>query len=192
MQTTFSTPAIIAHRGDSAHAPENTLRAFRQALEKKVDGIELDVHLTADGEVVVIHDEELKRTTNGKGHVSHFTLAELRELDAGEGEKIPTLTEVLDLLDEHTFLNIELKGTNKRLISAAAQCVLASGKKDQILYSSFNPFFLIKIKQYIPKAAVGLLIAPKMENTLTPSHLYRSDSTLVFKSYISAPSHQNS
>ncbi|MDQ7840625.1 MAG: glycerophosphodiester phosphodiesterase family protein [bacterium] len=98
-------PLIVAHRGASGEAPENTLAAFRRALEIGVDGVELDVHLTSDGEPVVIHDPMLDRTTDGLGLVRDQTLAAVRRLDAGRwfgerfaGERVPTLAEALDLL----------------------------------------------------------------------------------------------
>ena len=101
---------IFAHRGSKGKYPENTLLSFEKALEEKADGIEIDVHLTKDGEVAVIHDEKLERTTNGKGYVKDFTLAELKKLDAGQGQQIPSLKEVFMLLkNTGTELNIELK-----------------------------------------------------------------------------------
>lgn len=100
-----TTPQIVAHRGASAEAPENTLAAFRRAIEIGVDAVELDVHLTSDGEPVVIHDPMLDRTTDGRGLVRDQTLAAMRRLDAGRwfgerfaGERVPTLAEALDLL----------------------------------------------------------------------------------------------
>ena len=166
MQYQFKPQAIIAHRGDNAHAPENTLRSFRQALAKHTDGIELDVHLSADGEVVVMHDKHVNRTTNGEGAISALTLAELRELDAGEGETVPTLAEVLELLDEHTFLNIELKGTDKRLSAKVAHLVVESGKKDQVIYSSFAPTLLMALRKSLPDAKIGLLLLPGFNGKL--------------------------
>src|SRR5512138_2694544 len=96
-------PAIIAHRGASAHAPENTLSAFRLALEQGADGIELDAKLSADGHVIVIHDQTIKRTTGQPGIVRQMTLRQLKSMDAGSffdsayaGEQIPTLAEVFE------------------------------------------------------------------------------------------------
>src|SRR5271156_4282030 len=107
----------IAHRGASGTFPENTLAAFRAAIDAGADMCELDVHLTRDGVVVVIHDEEVDRTTDGKGRVAEMTLAEIKRLDAGArydrrftGETIPTLEEVFDLVEGRCSLNIELKG----------------------------------------------------------------------------------
>ena len=88
---------IVGHRGAPMEEPENTLRSFRRALELGVAAVELDVQLTRDGRLAVIHDETLDRTTNGHGPVQDFTLAELQKLDAGQGEPIPALEEVLEL-----------------------------------------------------------------------------------------------
>ena len=99
----------IGHRGARGHEPENTLRSVRRALELGAHGIEIDVR-AADGELVVIHDAKLDRTTNGRGDVSRKSFAELRALDAGQGERIPTLREVFETVDRRAFINIELKG----------------------------------------------------------------------------------
>ncbi|MEW5822068.1 MAG: glycerophosphodiester phosphodiesterase family protein, partial [Cyanobacteriota bacterium] len=112
-------PLIIAHRGFSAQAPENTIAAFDAAIKSGVPFIELDVTLTKDGELIIIHDDTLDRTTNGKGLVSEFTLEELKKLDAGEwfcrefkGEQLPTLSEVLDRYGNKIAINIEIKSQN--------------------------------------------------------------------------------
>ena len=101
---------IYAHRGASAIHPENTLRAFRHALALGVDGIELDVHATADGIPVVIHDRDVERTTDGAGYVDEMPLARLATFDAGDGERVPTLAEVLALVGDAAQLDIEIKG----------------------------------------------------------------------------------
>ncbi|MBI3959122.1 MAG: glycerophosphodiester phosphodiesterase [Chloroflexi bacterium] len=90
-------PVAIAHRGDSAHAPENTLAAFRSAIAAGADWLEMDVQMSDDGHLVVIHDTTVDRTTNGSGRVADFTLAQLQALDAGDGEQIPTFAAVLEL-----------------------------------------------------------------------------------------------
>src|SRR6266496_640164 len=109
-------PIVFAHRGASAHAPENTIAAFELALAQNADAIELDVKLTADGHVVVIHDSTVDRTTGSRGRVKDLSLAQLRSLDAGSffsekyrGEKIPTLEEVLEAVGKRTIINVELK-----------------------------------------------------------------------------------
>lgn len=100
----------IGHRGAKGYEPENTLIAFEKAINLGVDGIELDVHLSSDKELIVIHDETVDRTTNGKGEVNQLSLKELKALKIEITEKIPTLTEVLDLVNQRCFINIELKG----------------------------------------------------------------------------------
>jgi glycerophosphoryl diester phosphodiesterase len=118
MPSPVPTPLVIAHRGDSAHRPENTLASFASALEIGAAYAEFDVHLTRDGEVVVIHDATLDRTTNGQGAVANLTLAEIRSFSAGyparfgstyAGERVPTLGEVLGLLRDRALAMIEIK-----------------------------------------------------------------------------------
>src|SRR6266511_3945699 len=101
---------VVGHRGAAGLEPENTLRAFRRGIELGVDYVECDVHLTRDGHLAVIHDETVDRTTDGHGPVAGFSLEELRRLDAGQGERIPTLEEVLATTRGHVRLLIELKG----------------------------------------------------------------------------------
>jgi len=100
---------IIGHRGARGLEPENTMRSFRKALELGVDYIECDVHMTKDGHIVLMHDHTVDRTTNGSGPVNSFTFDEIRKLDAGKGETIPTLQELLDLVRGKVKLHIELK-----------------------------------------------------------------------------------
>ena len=121
LRSTRNRVLVVAHRGCSGRAPENTIAAFEMALEQGSDMIECDVRLTKDEEVVVFHDRALDRTTNGKGPVEQRTLEELKRLDAGSwfsskfsGERIPTLSEVLHLLEGRAFLNIELKTDSDR------------------------------------------------------------------------------
>ena len=112
----IKTPWVIGHRGYPAKYPENTLAAFEAAIEAGAIMIELDVMLSRDRKVVVIHDATLDRTTNGKGNVADFTLAELKQLDAGSwldaqfaDQQIPELSEVLDLINSRAYVNIEIK-----------------------------------------------------------------------------------
>ena len=125
--------AIIGHRGAAGLAPENTLPSFRRAFELGVDAIELDVHVV-EGVLVVIHDEELDRTTNGQGRVDATTLAELRALDAGAGEAIPTLAEVIAITPPEVGINVELKGEST---ASAAAAMLADSHHDTLV-SSFD------------------------------------------------------
>lgn len=109
---------IIGHRGACGYEPENTLRSFAKAIELGVDMIEFDVHVCASGELVVIHDDTVDATTNGSGSVAEKTLFELQVLDAGKGEHIPTLREVLDLVDRRVKVDIELKGLGTAVLVA--------------------------------------------------------------------------
>lgn len=163
MEPQAPSPAVIAHRGASAHAPENTLAAFRLAMELNTDGIELDVHLSADDHLVVIHDDELDRTTSGTGKVGELTLEEIRSVDAGNGEKVPTLDEVLTLIQDKMWINIELKGftpQSHQLPGKVLELVADHGLGEKIIYSSFDRRLLIQTRKLQPNAKVGLLLLP--------------------------------
>jgi glycerophosphoryl diester phosphodiesterase len=161
-------PAVIAHRGDKAHAPENTLAAFHQAAEKGADAIEFDVKLTADGQVIVLHDQTVDRTTNGTGNVSKFSLAALRELDAGtrfssqfQGERIPTLGEVFETVGRRVHINIELTNyatPGDSLVEKVIELVRKFNFQNQTLFSSFTPCNLRKARNLLPGVPRGLLI----------------------------------
>ena len=99
----------IGHRGAKGYEPENTLISFQKALDMQVDGIELDVHLSADGELIVIHDETINRTTDGSGPVNTLSLRELKQFRINDHHEIPLLSEVFDLVNQNCFINIELK-----------------------------------------------------------------------------------
>ena len=146
---------IFAHRGASGYAPENTLEAFRLAMEQGADGIELDVHLTKDGEVVVIHDETIDRTGNGQGNVRDYTLEELKKfsfhnrMEKYKGVQIPTLKEVLDLVKNSQMkVNIELKTGiywYEGIEEKTMEIVKSRKMEDRIIYSSFNHYSIQKI-----------------------------------------------
>ncbi len=147
----------LSHRGANRVAPENTLAAFEAALEMEADGVELDVMLSKDGEVVVIHDYEVDRTTDGHGRVKDMTLAELKALDAGSwfgeefaGQRIPTLQEAIDLVARRGLINIELKteslGTDG-LEAKVAQIIKDNDLYDRVIVSSFNPIAIWRIKR---------------------------------------------
>lgn len=158
---------VYAHRGASAYAPENTLPAFKLAEEQGADGIELDVHLTKDGELVVIHDEKLDRTTNGTGLVKDYTPAELKTFCADNGmpgyadARIPTLREVLEQVKPGKMLvNIELKtgilwyeGIEKKTLDLVAEL----GMQDRIIYSSFNHYSIAEVRRLAPEAQTAYL-----------------------------------
>ena len=128
-------PLIYAHRGSSALHPENTLRAFRHALDTGADGIEFDVHTTCDGVPVVIHDRNIERTTDGFGYVNEVPLTRLRTFDAGDGQPVPTLAEVLELVGATAHLDIEIKGSRTE---RAVLDVLAQYPETRWAISSFN------------------------------------------------------
>jgi glycerophosphoryl diester phosphodiesterase len=130
----------IGHRGASGLEPENTLRSVRRAIELGADGIEIDVHCL-DGELLVIHDARLNRTTNGSGPIWRHTLEEIRALDAGKGEQIPLLGEVLDTVNRTAFVNIELKGrrTAAPVLALLREYTARKGwQPDDFLISSFH------------------------------------------------------
>ncbi len=143
---------IIGHRGAMGHAPENTLEAIQIALDMGVDWIEIDVY-AVENDMVVIHDDDLDRTTNGTGAVMDHTLAHLRSLDAGNGQQIPLLSEVVNLIDGRVGLNIELKGpgTAAPVIHYLDNHLPAPWRAEQILLSSFDHAELMEAKKINPK-----------------------------------------
>ena len=173
---------IQAHRGASAYCPENTLEAFSLAIEMKADGIELDVHLSKDGQIVVAHDERLERVSDGSGYINEHTLAELKSLDFGKPAKekkllpsplaspprpenavfrMPTMAEVFALIKPSALtINIELKTTEilyPELPEKLMAMVRDFGMEDRVIYSSFNHYSLQQLLQIDPKAKTGLL-----------------------------------
>lgn len=161
-------PVVIAHRGASAHAPENTLSAFKLAIDQGADVIEFDVQLSSDKSVVVYHDHSLERTTDGVGYVKDQNLDYLKSLNAGkaygpafDGEKIPTLDEVFQIVSTKSFYNIELKNSLtpfEDLPSLVLQLIKNHNLLDNVLISSFNPFALIKLGKQNPHVRKGLLL----------------------------------
>jgi glycerophosphoryl diester phosphodiesterase len=160
-------PVVFAHRGACAHAPENTLAAFELALTHQADAIELDVKLSADGQVVVMHDATVDRTTNGKGRVRDLSLLELRALDAGSyfsdpyrGEKVPTLEEVFEALGKRMFINVELTNyhtSRDALVETVCMLVKKHKMQKRVLFSSFFASNLSKARSYLPEVPRGLL-----------------------------------
>jgi glycerophosphoryl diester phosphodiesterase len=145
----------IGHRGAAGNEPENTLRSFQRALDTGVDLIELDVQQTKDGHLVVLHDKRVDRTTNGKGDISEMSLAEAKGLDAGKGEKIPLLKEVLQLIyGKRTGLMVEIKSPG-----IAAQVVEeVSGFSGTILFASFLHAEVLAVRKLLPDAQTLALI----------------------------------
>lgn len=158
----------IAHRGFSRDYPENTMLAFKKAVEAGCDGIELDIQLTKDNELVIIHDEDTERTTNRAGIVSDYTLHDLRCLDASNGftaklgfNPVPTLREYFEYIkDTDVFTNIELKnsvvpyeGMEEKMI----EMIQEFGITDKVLFSSFNHFSMVKCKKLSPASKCAFL-----------------------------------
>lgn len=162
-------PLVVGHRGASAYAPENTLASFELALEQGADLVELDVHLSKDGQVVVIHDERLERTTDGHGLVGEHTLAELERLDAGRwfdprfaGQRLPALDEVLAWAAGRTRLAIEIKnapifyaGIEEKIVRLLEQ----HGMREHALVISFDHHALRRVRDLDPDLITGAIYA---------------------------------
>ena len=116
---------LIAHRGANKIAPENTIKAFQKAIDLKADYVEFDIHMSKDGKIVIMHDENTARTTGHKGIIREMTLAELKKLDCGEGEKIPTLDELIEIAKGKISLQLEIKapGTAKKIVDILRKAV---------------------------------------------------------------------
>ncbi len=142
--------------------PENTIRSFRRAVEEGADAIELDVRLTSDGQLVIMHDADVDRTTDGNGEVAHLTFAEIRALDAGQGEVIPTFDEVLDAVD--LPMQAEIKSTD------AARAVLDTIRDrkllDTVTVTSFSADIMATAVSYLPNARTGLIASRAPVETL--------------------------
>ena len=165
---------IFAHRGASAYAPENTVEAFALAMEQGADGIELDVQMTKDGQVVVIHDETIDRVSDGTGAVRDYTLEELKKfhfsnhMENYENAVIPTLKEVLDLIkSSNMLLNIELKTGiywYPNLEEKTMELVKEAGMEDRVIYASFNHYSIKKILELNPHAECAFLYSDVILN----------------------------
>lgn len=168
-------PMVIAHRGASYIAPENTLAAFLAAKELGTDGFETDVQLTKDGKLVMHHNYTIDANSNGKGRIIDMTLEELRNYDFGfwkdnkfKGEKIPTLEECLKVAQDFRLINIELKAPLDRsvpYVEEVAKAIEKSGMIDKIIISAFDHSLLKEVKQFLPDIKVGALTFPPLEKT---------------------------
>ncbi|CAM4396891.1 glycerophosphodiester phosphodiesterase [Paenibacillus alkaliterrae] len=179
---------IVAHRGWSGEAPENTIAAFKLALtDPDIAIIELDVHLSKDGVPVVIHDHTLDRTTSGTGPVKAYTLEELRGLDAGSWfasefseERIPTLEEVLQLVKGRCMLHVELKTMGDEYAGIEAEviaCIHRHGMKDEVVLSSFDHDSMKRANEIDPSIPTGLIFLGKP--TLLKEQLWYTGATSV-------------
>jgi glycerophosphoryl diester phosphodiesterase len=158
-------PVVIGHRGSSAYAPENTLLSYETAWKMKADMVELDVHSTADGGLVCIHDKDVSRTTNGKGLVAELTLKELRSLDAGKGQKVPLLSEVLDMARGKFGVDIEIKvpDVEKTILKLVKERRMLGS----IIFSSFIHTTLIVIRGLTSEAITAVLYEESMDDPVT-------------------------
>jgi glycerophosphoryl diester phosphodiesterase len=155
-------PLIIAHRGDMAHAPENTLAAFASAIAKGVDGVELDVHPTADGELIVHHFYGLGFTNNGAGLVSETLLSDLKQLDAGSwfdakfaGERLPTLAEAFDLCKGKVRLEVDMKGSGLKFLQRVIQEIERFDLVDEVELTTDHHALLVHAKRINPRLRTG-------------------------------------
>ncbi len=167
---------LIGHRGAAAHAPENTLASFHKAIDMGATMLELDIHLTKDQEIVVIHDHDISRTTSGSGLVSNMTLREIRAYDAGswmhadfEGEKVPILQEVMELIRKGIYLNMEIKAGEEihvGLVDKLIELIDEYSATDMIVISSFHREYLREIKEKAPAIEVALLYSGDVPSVL--------------------------
>lgn len=173
MALSKASPVVLAHRGFSAEAPENTMAAFRRARDAGAEGIEIDVHMCRDGELVVIHDERLDRTTDGRGLVAEHTWDELQRLDAGAwfgqqfaGERLPGFRQVCEFCASWGgLLNVELKNSYieyEGLEAAVLKLVQEYGLARQVLVSSFNHYSLKRCSGLMPELPTALLYSARL------------------------------
>jgi glycerophosphoryl diester phosphodiesterase len=158
---------VFGHRGANAYAPMNTLPAFLLAAEQGADGVELDVHLSKDKQLIVLHDFTVDHTTNGKGYARDMTLAELKALDAGshksaqyKGVQIPTLDEVFEAIGQKLYVNVEIKSETEEtdgVEQAVADCLRRNNMQERVIVSSFNPLALKRFREIMPDVPIGYL-----------------------------------
>lgn len=162
-------PLIFAHRGASGEAPGNSLAAFRLAREQGADGVELDVRRTRDGHIVVVHDREVTLGSGRRAKVAKLTLAELRTVDLGGGERIPTLDQVFDVLGPTMRVNVEIKAESpftRGLEKETVRIVRARGAADRVIFSSFNPISIRRVNRLAPEIPNGILVVPGVVGSL--------------------------
>ncbi len=200
MLENFPRPILLAHRGDLAHAPENTLPSFSQAIQKGADGVELDAKLTSDGHVIVIHDPTLNRTTNGSGKVASFKLDEIRKLDAGvwfdekfKGTQVPLLEEVFETVGKDKLINIELTNYSTRndgLTAKVCELIKRHNNQSQIIFSSFFASNLKIAAQILPAVPRGLLAMPGLLGLWARSFGFMFGDYQALHPYISSTSRE--
>ena len=167
----------IAHRGAKGYEPENTLQSFQKALDLNADGIELDVHVSSDGHIIVIHDETIDRTTNGKGFVNTLSLPELKSFLIEGQLEIPTLIEVFNLIDKKCLINIELKGagTVTKVVALIEEYI--SNKNwnyEHFIISSFNWNMLEEVHNLNPHIIIGVLTEEDLDSALAFAEIIKA------------------
>lgn len=186
-------PYVIAHRGLSGKAPENTIASFTKALATRgVDMIELDVRMSGDEQVIVLHDRTLQRTSTGNGNARQYTLAEIQSFDAGSwfhpsfsGERIPLLRDVLELVRGTCWVNIELKGDlfrrgTENLVKKTIETVRECSMQEFVLYSSFTHDLLAQVRRLEPTATTGVIYNVYRDFGRSPSKLAQRVGASVF------------
>lgn len=174
--TSAETPLIIAHRGASADLPGNTLAAFALAAEQGADGIELDVQISADNQIVIFHDYTVKHFTGSKQKVSELTALELKDIDLGEGQTISTLDELFEMMGPRVLYNIEIKDFSLRdngLEMAVADRIESFGMQDLVLISSFNPLSVRRARNALSRSIPVAL--NRMKGILKYTYLLASE-----------------
>lgn len=191
-------PIVIAHRGASASAPENTIAAFQKAAEDGAHAIELDVRLSRDKEIIVIHDSRLERTTNGRGKVSDYNLKDIQNFDNGSWfssrfsrEYIPTLEQVIKLTNKKVGINLEIKSLPKReILPIVEKCIALVQKyriQKSVLLSSFDHSIVKTIKKIDSSLTTGIIYSPVINFRKNPSELamkYDANAIVVSKNYL--------
>lgn len=168
----------IGHRGAKGYEPENTLVAFEKAIEMGADGIELDMHLSLDGHLIVIHDETIDRTTNGKGTVNQMTLQELKSFTINYKYTIPTLEEVLDLVNQRCFVNIELKNhdTAEKVVQLIEHYVSEKKwKKEHFIVSSFDWNALQQVRFLNENIRIGVLTETDLDLAISFTRFLKAE-----------------
>lgn len=172
-------PLVIAHRGASSYAPENTYAAFDLALRMGAKGFEMDVHLSADGKIVVIHDRTLERTTNGSGAVNQKTLAELLTLDAGSwfgpeftGERIPLLEDLMRRYRNRAHLHIEIKDGGPDMVREIGRLVRELDMVDQVVIASFSVERVQEVRTWFPEMTSGIIVKELTDTVIKAAREY--------------------
>ncbi len=160
---------VFGHRGARAYAPQNTIPAFELAVQQGAQGVELDVHRSRDGQLVIMHNFDVDETTDGSGRITEKTLAEIKALDAGSkfapefaGTPVPTLDEVFEVVGKRLFINVEIKSESLEtdgVEQLVADCIRRHAMETRVIISSFNPLALSRFRAALPDVPIGFLYA---------------------------------